>query len=124
MTCASGIRPSYPARDNDPRLTEYAQTAAPFISAIEAYLTEHGKLPDTFEQIRPHLPPAYATMKNPTDSLWNGWWYERNESHYSLKRSLGWDPFLVYASDTESWSFDPGDGSPVKSIKLEIRQED
>ena len=66
-----GMRPSYPAVDGDPRLTEVARTALPFIAALRRYYEQHGDYPSRVEVMRPFL---RATIDETGQSI-DGWRY-------------------------------------------------
>jgi len=104
-----GMRPSYPARDYDLRLTREAATARPLIDAIAAYQRRSGALPKDLSQLpgKPSPDPWRYTL-------------DPDGRHYTLWRALGWDPSLRWEGDgsTGRWVFDPGDGSPEKDIRL------
>ena len=47
-------------------------------------------------------------------------YYMPTPNYYILSIKLGWDPKLIFSSQDRSWTFDPGDGSPEKKIKLDV----
>ena len=116
------VPPSVSAADRDPRLTALARSALPILAAIERYLAEHGRFPDR---------AAAASLmidRMQTRDLGNfvafgDWLYYAmpNGGGFTLSRSLGRDPRLVYErkSDAKRWIYDPGDGSEEKEIVLE-----
>ncbi|MFA5203630.1 MAG: hypothetical protein WC708_04415 [Lentisphaeria bacterium] len=104
-----GMRPTYPAKDNDPRLLAIAQHTMPIIVAIETYRNRTGKTP---------LNLADAGIST-TDQ--ESIAYTIEADHYLLWIRLGWDPSLVFNSKDRSWTFEPGDGSPEKRIKLDAK---
>jgi hypothetical protein len=117
-----GMRPSYQARNYDPRLTREASTATPAIAALNRYRSQHSAFPAAASQLAPYLPPAYATtigLKESYVGRWN-YWKTDNGQGYRLSLRLGWDPFLYYQYDGSKghWVFVPGDGSPEKPIIL------
>ncbi len=109
-----GMRSTYPAKDNDPRLLVVARSITPVIDRIDAYRTRTGKLPATTEDADAHQPDP--------SSLY--YIYTIDEDHYLLWIKLGWDPSLVFNSKDRSWTFVPGDGSPEKRIKLDAEPPD
>ncbi len=110
-----GMRPTYPARDNDLRLTKHARTAVPLIRALEAYRNRTSLLPSSLVEIAEMLPAEQSPEAN-TPNQWRGWWYAFRENEYTLTRKLGWDPVLIYRSSDASWEFNPGDGSPGRCL--------
>src|SRR4051812_41698636 len=90
-----GISSSYPAKDFDPRLTGYAQSAAPVIEALDSHQKATGVLPGSLDQLSSTspVPPGLA--------------YVPQKESYSLYVKLGWDPALRYDSSSRTWTFDP-----------------
>lgn len=107
-----GLSPSYPAKDHDPKLTEYAESLAPIITAIEAFHDRNFRFPADANEILAELP-------NP-DTEKDRWYYHVHDDGYSISIKLGWDPSLAYDSADGVWIFDPGDGSPEKQIELDV----
>lgn len=108
--------------DRDPRLTALARSALPILAAIERYFAEYGRFPDR------EAAAALKIERVQTRDLGNfiafgDWLYYAmpNGGGYTLSRSLGRDPRLVYERkrDTKRWVYDPGDGSDEKEIVLE-----
>lgn len=116
-----GMRPSYPVADYDRRLTEEARSALPIAGAVQAYFATHGTYPERASQLRDALPSSRFTSEEPCGSI-DGWMYcsGPGAAGFTLTRRLGWDPSLQYSWDgtTETWLFDPGDGSPRTTVKL------
>ena len=103
-----GIRSNYPAKENDPKLSKIARSVVPIIQKVEAFESRKGRLPETLEDLAVELsqiPPVY---------------YMPISNHYILSIKLGWDPKLTFDSQDRGWTFDPGDGSPEKKIKLDV----
>ncbi len=101
-----GMRSNYTVRDNDPRLMEDVRRITPIIEAIEAHQRRTGKLPARLEDIDAR-PAEIARLA-----------YAPESDHYTLTVKLGWDPSLVFSSQDRSWTFDPGDGSPERRLRL------
>ena len=118
-----GMRPTYPARDHDPRLTEYAKTALPLIAAIEAYHDRTTYVPSSLTEIAEDLPDTPSLGANAPDQ-WRGWFYDSRNDEYTLTKKLGWDPALIFRSSDASWIFYPGDGSPEKIVVLDVINPD
>lgn len=80
------MRSNYPAKDNDRKLTAFAQTALPIIKKIELYKKETGSLPVTLEKLGVQMSQipriSYVSFQPGTYMIW-------------IK--LGWDPSLSYA---------------------------
>jgi hypothetical protein len=115
-----GMRPDYAAADYDPRLTQEAATAKPLIVALKRYHDDHSAFPAHAADLLSYLSSPPAQLSAPDYIL--DWDYYRlpKRGGYVLSRKLGWDPRLKYScSGSEShWSFDPGDGSPEKTLLL------
>ena len=103
-----GLRPGYPARDFDARLTKKAQELAPVIRALDLHIETTGSIPDSLERLSP-------VVQAP-----RGLYYSPGKGYYRCGVKLGWDPTLWYDSRTRDWTFDPGDGSPAKVIRLDV----
>jgi hypothetical protein len=108
-----GMRPSYQATDRDPRLTRAARSATKLIAALERYHEDHHEFPSDGNAAA--LGAGWG--EEPSMEDWN---YRRTPAGYHLWHKLGWDPALIYELDgvTGRWIFDPGDGSPTKTIVL------
>jgi hypothetical protein len=107
-----GVRSNYSAKDNDPKLLACAQSIVPIIKEIEAYQSRTGRVPETLDDIvtqTRQLPDVY-------------YMHVPESNHYRLAIKLGWDPSLIFSSKDRSWTFDPGDGSPQKIIKLDAEK--
>lgn len=120
-----GMRPSYDAKDQDPRLTETAATAAPLIAALGRYHAEHATFPADALELHALLVASGIAAGPPPGSKFGRvmeWSYVRTQggTGYTISHSLGWDPNLAYRWDGTAgqWIFDPGDGSPHKPIDL------
>jgi len=117
-----GMSPTYHAKDSDPRLTRIARTALPIIAALEKCHEVTGSYPEDYEGLRNYLADG-----NDIPAIVNkyyahhGWLYEKFDVGYVLSYRLGWDPDLLYRSEQKEWVFQPGDGSPDKTIKLDVR---
>jgi hypothetical protein len=98
---------SYPARDFDPKLTEFARSLAPIIRALDSHIQTTGMTPESLDQIS-------RSIQIPKDVI-----YQPAKAPYRIGIKLGWDPILWYDSQTRVWTFDPGDGGPSKDIKLQ-----
>ena len=113
-----GLRSSYPATDFDSRLTQEARLALPLIKAIRHYRETHSNtLPPNLDVIRADLPHTTDLR----DEMIHGWTYVPEDSgKFRLYRKLGWDPALWFeeVGGVDVWTFDPGDGSPTKQLKL------
>lgn len=107
-----GMSPNYPARDFDPRLTKAAQSVTPVIRALDSHIRTTGSIPDSLERLSQgvRVPP--------------GMYYVPEMDHYRCGIKLGWDPSLWFDSRSRAWTFDPGDGSPKKVIKLNVEPAD
>lgn len=106
-----GMNSNYPARDYDPRLTEYAQSTAPLIRALGTQLKVNGHLPQSLKSLG-------SSIQVPSNLS-----YLPEDDHYRFYLKLGWDPSLLYDSQTNTWTFDPGDGRPEKVIKLVLESD-
>jgi hypothetical protein len=117
-----GMRPSYEAVDNDPRLTDYARSALPIIAAIGKYHDQNGEYPNDVTKLGTLLVASKISQIPGVGQDVNGWTYYRvpKSDGFVLSLALGWDPTLAYEckGNAGSWIFDPGDGSPEKTIKL------
>jgi hypothetical protein len=102
-----GLSGNHPARDNDPKLTEFARSLAPVIHALDSHIQTTGMAPESLDQIS-------KSIQIPKDVI-----YQPAKGHYRIGIKLGWDPILWYDSQTRVWTFDPGDGGPSKDIKLQ-----
>lgn len=113
-----GLRSSYPATDYDSLLTQEARLALPLIKAIRAYRNSHSQeMPPNLDVIRADLPHTTDLR----DEMTHGWTYVPGEAgHFRLYRKLGWDPALWFedVDGVDTWTFDPGDGSATKQLKL------
>lgn len=106
-----GMRSNYPAKDNDRKILRVAQTIVPIIQKVESYQSQTGRFPEKLEDLGVQ-PSQYPRV-----------FYTPESNYYTLWIKLGWDPSLTFSSRDRSWTFDPGDGSPRKRIKLDIEQE-
>jgi hypothetical protein len=113
-----GMRSSYNAKDFDLALTKNAATATPIISAAHHYRRIHGTFPPDLASFQNLLPKGTIVHGSFADD----WAYVEDEkgSSFKLITKLGWDPSLVYEEDAtnSTWTFDPGDGSKTKVVKL------
>ncbi|MBT3379789.1 MAG: hypothetical protein HN742_42640 [Lentisphaerae bacterium] len=98
------------AKDNDRNLLRVAQTVVPIMQKIESYQIQTGRLPEKLDDLGVQ-PSQYPRVS-----------YKPESSYYALWIKLGWDPSLTFSSQDRSWTFDPGDGSPTKRIKLDVEQ--
>ena len=114
-----GMFPSYDTKDFDPRLTKKAATATPIIAVVQRYKSAHGRFPADLKAFRDDLPTGTVVGHDLADD----WRYSRSESGlaFQLSTKLGWDPSLIYeaTATTSTWTFDPGDGSDMKQVKLQ-----
>jgi hypothetical protein len=114
-----GMPPSYAAKDFDPRLMKMAATATPIIAAVQRYRVTHGSFPPDLKSFRDGLPTSVIVGHDLAD----GWRYSRSEGGltFHLVTKLGWDPCLIYEATATNftWTFDPGDGSDKKEVKLQ-----
>ena len=113
------MRPSFDAKDFDPRLSKKAASATPIIATIQHYRINHGFFPPNLKAFRDDLPKSCIVDYDMVDD----WRYDRSHDELSFKlvAKLGWDPSLIYeATDTtHAWTFDPGDGSEMKPVKFQ-----
>lgn len=109
-----GVRPNYNAVDHDLLLTYRAGTAKPIIEAVERYRHEQGAYPRDMTALAPSEPMPAGTTEI------HGWAYGASADGYTLSLRLGWDPSLEYVVEgaASRWVFNPGDGSPEKTIVL------
>ncbi len=111
-----------PEETGEAHLNKVAHSALPIIQGLEQYRAEHQRFPTDPADLTPYLPPVPATPGAMNRSFIRGWYYHRNETGpgYTLACKVGWDPNLVYVCDgsTAHWEFEPGDGSPSKTIHL------
>jgi hypothetical protein len=117
------MRPDYAAADYDPRLTREAATATPLIAALKRYHDDHSTFPEHMTDFVSYLssPPPPEQLQPASDYILDWHYYRLGKSGgYVLSRTLGWDPKLQYYDDESGkrWVFDPGDGSPKKTILL------
>jgi hypothetical protein len=116
-----GMRSSYPAADYDPRLTREAATGTPLIAALKRYHEEHAAFPDHAADFASYLPnpPEQLGTQSPYILDWR-YYRLKKSGGYVLTRKLGWDAKLLYYYDGPGtrWVFDPGDGTPTKTIIL------
>lgn len=114
-----GVSPSYDAKDFDPHLTKKAATATPIIAVVQRYKNTHGSFPANLKAFRDDLPTGIVVGHDLADD----WRYSQSEGgrSFQLVTKLGWDPSLIYEATaaTSTWTFDPGDGSEVKQVKLQ-----
>lgn len=114
-----GMSPSYAAKDFDPRLTKKAATATPIIAVVQRYKSAHGSFPADLKAFRDDLPMGTVVGHDLADD----WRYSRSEGglSFQLETKLGWDPSLIYeaTSTNSTWTFNPGDGSEMKRVKLQ-----
>lgn len=95
----------YKTNDQAAVLRETAATAYPLITAIEGYLSQHGR-----------VPADLPLQQSPTPG---GWTYTAiGQRGYDLHKKLGWDPSLRYRyrDGRAEWIFDPGDGTPERIV--------
>jgi hypothetical protein len=116
-----GMRWDYPAKDFDPRLTSIAKTALPIMDALEKHRAATGCYPDGYAEVKQYLADWNSVHARDTANCYQGWCYSKSLTGYHLARSLGWDPALAYDSESNGWEFVPGDGSPGKPIKLNLK---
>ncbi|HYM62875.1 MAG TPA: hypothetical protein VEZ11_18460 [Thermoanaerobaculia bacterium] len=121
MSCndiPGGMRPSYKATDHDRRLTPIARSASATITALRKHYAEHSTYPVALDDLEP-LPPEKSLAGDGQHS----WLYRRHDlgTGFTLWYKLGWDPALIYECDgvIGHWIFDPGDGSPQKTLALD-----
>ncbi|MFI5012648.1 MAG: hypothetical protein ACHQAY_09890 [Hyphomicrobiales bacterium] len=122
-----GARPSYEARDDDPRLTAIAAGALPIIEALEGYHAEHKAYPAGDEvdlsalatEIGNSIPMHPSAGATAPGDLWS---YSRGRggSSYSLSKKLGWDTALTFRRDAldAQWVFVRGDGTDDVTVIL------
>jgi len=124
LVCCSdfgGMRGDYPARDYDPRLTEIAEKAVPLIHAIQQYERQESRYPRSLDEIASLLPEDRIERWQSGGAVkFDGWIYSPRNGHFELFYQLGWDPTLIFDSRDGSWTFQPGDGSPPKSVALSV----
>jgi hypothetical protein len=117
-----GMRPTYDAKDHDPRLTRVAATARPVIVALARYHNDHAAFPPEAGDLASYLPRPPEEAEQPGPEYLLGWhsFNLKRDGGYVISYRLGWDPDLKYYSDgSESrWAFSPGDGTPEKTIVL------
>lgn len=115
-----GMRSSYPAKDHDPFLTEIAQKAGPIVEAVKAHLEQHSTYPRSLSVVEDWLPDEGIQRTAEGGVYWfREWSYIPEPDGFRLYYSLGRDPSLNYDSRHDTWTFDPGDGSPTKVIVLD-----
>ena len=105
---SGGMSAGYPARDYDPTLTEFALTLVPLITAIGEKKKEEGDIPQTIDSFSDLIEDPLKIYYNP------------EKEYYRIGIKLGWDPVLWFDSRNQTWTFDPGDGSPSQEIKLRV----
>ena len=116
-----GMGSDYPAKDHDPKLTEFARKAGPILDAVEEYSKKHSTYPDSLTDIADLLPAEGIERTNSGEIFrFRDWTYIREPDGFRLYYVLGWDPRLLYDSRDDTWTFEPGDGSPVKAIILDL----
>ncbi len=124
MSCGEwpgGMGSGYPAKDFDPRLTQEAMTGLPIIKGVKRYFEVNKEYPKGFNQLKDCLPDGESIPDEYQEFyMYKRWHYIKMSQGYRISKKLGWDPALVYDSDTQQWTFVPGDGSPEKVIKLKV----
>jgi hypothetical protein len=117
-----GMRPTYAAADYDARLTREAANAMPLIAALNRYHDEHAGFPAHAADFISYLVSVSPRPLTASTDDMLGWRYAQGEKgvSYILSRKLGWDASLRYHYDASGtrWVFDPGDGSPERTIIL------
>ena len=63
-----GMSPTYPAKDHDPKLTEYAESLAPIIAVVEDFQERNSRFPNNTDEILAELPNP--PIENPSLALW------------------------------------------------------
>ncbi len=119
--CVFSQRWSYRSTDYDPALTAQAHSLVPILRAIERYRKKEGKLPRSYDDFRSYIPDDASAPPNEGGlfEIYHAT-YGTNGSTYWVWLKLGWDPSLTYDSADDSWTFDPGDGSATKKVKLDV----
>lgn len=122
-----GMRSSYEARDDDPRLTAIAAGALPIIDALERYYVEHRVYPAGDEAelsvFATWIGNSRATHRSgdaiELGDLWS-YYGGPGGSSYSLSKKLGWDTALTFHHDPvgAQWIFVRGDGTDDVPIIL------
>ena len=115
MTCCAVHRPDSPDVERKIILTTEVtllRQGVPIIEKVESYESRTGRLPEKLEDLGVH-PSQYPRVS-----------YTPESNYYTLWIKLGWDPSLTFSSQDRSWTFDPGDGSPRKIIKLDVEHQD
>jgi hypothetical protein len=117
LSLPGGMRPDYRAVDGDWELTREARPALQIIAAIDTYHAQTGVFPADIGKLSPLLPNGQVNLAG---NNIDGWIYFKEPTGFTLGKRLGWDPGLRYEriGGRASWVFDPGDGSPAKTIAL------
>jgi hypothetical protein len=92
----------------------------PIIRGLERYRAEHQRFPSDPADLTSYLPPVPATPASANRNLIRGWFYHRDPTGYSLAYKVDRDPNLIYVYDGSAahWEYDPGDGTPSKTVHL------
>ena len=112
-----GMRSINNVEDHDKRLVGYAQRAVPVIAQLKVHMDRNGRPPSSYDELIAVLPDSNIT---PDVLSVDSWRYDFDDSGFTLRMKLGWDPSLTYILNgkVERWIYDPGDGTPATTLKL------
>jgi len=93
-------------------LRRYVYLALPAQQAIDAHRKRTGGCPATIhELVAGTLPAHYLDECFGLGLATPQWQYLPESPEYQLYLKLGWDARLFYHSRSQTWEYDPGDGS-------------
>ena len=133
LLSAAVTAPTYGASGADPKLIAVANEARQVIAVVNWFYVRHracpqpsraaelaeleGQLGDGFSV---ELQGRFAAIRGISMSA--DWLYYTSPAHpekCTLWRKLGWDPALIWRRHNGGhWTFDPGDGTAERPIKL------
>lgn len=93
-------------------LRRYVYLALPAQQAIDVYRKRTGAYPGKVNDLAAGILPAhYLDECFGLGLATPQWQYLPEPSEYQLYMKLGWDAGLFYHSGSQTWEYDPGDGS-------------
>ncbi|QDT10505.1 hypothetical protein K239x_24620 [Planctomycetes bacterium K23_9] len=112
-----GMRSINNVEDHDKRLVGHAQRAVPIIAQLKEHMDRNRRPPSSYDELIAVLPDSNIT---PDALSVDGWRYDFDDTGFTLRMKLGWDPSLTYTLNrkVEHWIYDPGDGTPATTLQL------